>query len=227
MQIIKQNKVNIKKILIILLCLLGVVGIVFAADRTSQTNSPITDNNNVVEIQQNTENYIEYWKKDSPAMQAIVKFVEDSADETSERYIPVEDRMPIKIFIDSGGGDLCATLTMIDAIEASKTPVWTINIGTAYSGGFFTFIAGHKRFAYPHATFLYHEGSTMNGGDAGKFRNFAEFYDKQLQMLKNITLKYTNISDELYESKKRDDWWITTDEAIELGICDEIWGIQK
>ena len=139
-----------------------------------------------------------------------------------ENNIPVEERQPIKIYVDSGGGDLNATLTMIDAIQMSKTPVWTINVGCAYSGGFFTFIAGHKRIAYEHSTFLYHEGSTMNGGDAGKFRNFAEFYDKQLQMLKNITLKYTNISDELYESKKRDDWWITSDEAIELGICDEI-----
>ena len=154
------------------------------------------------------------------SVEAFIRFF-NQLDE--EENIPIEDRQPIKIFIDSGGGDLCATLTMIDAIEASKTPVWTINIGTAYSGGFFTFLAGHKRFAYPHATFLYHEGSTINGGDAGKFRNFAEFYEKQLQMLKAITLKYTNISDELYESKKRDDWWITADEAMELGICDEYW----
>lgn len=154
------------------------------------------------------------------SVEAFIRFF-NQLDE--EENIPIKNRQPIKIFIDSGGGDLCATLTMIDAIEASKTPVWTINIGTAYSGGFFTFLAGHKRFAYPHATFLYHEGSTMNGGDAGKFRNFAEFYEKQLQMLKTITLKYTNISDELYESKKRDDWWITADEAMELGICDEYW----
>lgn len=158
------------------------------------------------------------------SIEAFIRFFNQLDDEEN---IPIEDRQPIKIFIDSGGGDLCATLTMIDAIQASKTPIWTINIGAAYSGGFFTFISGHKRFVYPHATFLYHEGSTMNSGDAGKFRNFAEFYDKQLQMLKDITLKYTNISEELYESKKRDDWWITADEALELGICDEIWELNK
>ena len=152
-------------------------------------------------------------------IEAFIRFFNQLDDENE---IPIKDRMPIKIYVDSGGGDLSATLTIIDAIKMSKTPIWTINIGCAYSGGFFAFIAGHKRIAYEHSTFLYHEGSTMNGGDAGKFRNFAEFYDKQLQMLKNITLKYTKISDELYESKKRDDWWLTTDEALELGICDEI-----
>ena len=153
------------------------------------------------------------------AIEAFIRF-HNQWDE--ENNIPVEERKPIKLYIDSGGGDLCATLTMIDAIKMSKTPIWTINLGCAYSGGFFTFVVGHKRIAYPHSTFLYHEGSTMNGGDAGKFRNFAEFYDKQLKMLKDITLNNTNISNELYEEKKRDDWWLTAEEALELGVCDEI-----
>ena len=70
-----------------------------------------------------------------------------------DRQIPVECREPIKIYIDSPGGYLTDTFTMIDAIKLSKTPVWTICTGTAYSGGFFTFIAGHKRIAYPTASF--------------------------------------------------------------------------
>ena len=111
---------------------------------------------------------------------------------------------------------------MIDAIKMSTTPIWTINIGAAYSGGFFTFIAGHKRFAYPLSTFLYHEGSTGNIGDAGKFRNFADFYDKQLDMLKAITTQNTRITDEMYRDHKKDDWWMTAEEALELGVCDEI-----
>lgn len=151
------------------------------------------------------ENYIRFWNRQ---------------DEL--KNIPVEERKPIKIYIDSQGGSLTDTFTIIDAISLSKTPVWTINIGTAYSGGFFSFIAGHKRIAYPSASFLYHEGACGNTGDAGKFRNFAAFYEKQLNYLKTITLKYTKISEEEYEKHIKDDWWITADEAIDLGICDEI-----
>lgn len=153
------------------------------------------------------------------AVEGMIRFWNTQDDENN---IPAEEREPIKIYIDSNGGDLIATFTMVDAIRLSKTPVWTINIGSAYSGGFFTFIAGHKRFTYPLASFLYHEGSTGNVGDAGKFQNFAAFYKKQLGNLKDITLKYTNISPELYEEKRRDDWWIDSNEAIELGIADEI-----
>lgn len=136
--------------------------------------------------------------------------------------IPVEERQPIKIYIDSCGGNLSDTFTMIDAIEMSKTPVWTIATGCAYSGGFFTFIAGHKKIAYPHATFLFHEGETGQSSDAGKFRNYAEFYVKELDKLKDITLKYTNITPEDYKEHIKDDWWFTAEEALNLGICDEI-----
>lgn len=139
-----------------------------------------------------------------------------------ENGILEEDRIPIKIYIDSPGGSLLASFTIIDSIKMSKTPVWTINIGTAYSGGFFIFINGHKRFCYQHSSFLYHEGATEVGGDAGKFQNFAAFYKTQLAELKNIVLNCTKITSEFYEEIRRDDFWMDADKAIELGVADEI-----
>lgn len=139
------------------------------------------------------------------------------------KRIPVEEREPIKIYIDSNGGCLTDTFTMIDAIEMSKTPIWTIVTGSAYSGGFFTGITKcAKRIAYPHASFMFHEGSTSTGGDAHKFRNYADFYEKELEQLKNHVLKSTKISEEKYESIKRDDFWLTAEEALEYGVIDEI-----
>ena len=139
-----------------------------------------------------------------------------------EEQIPIEERQPIKILVNSPGGEVMATMTIIDSIKNSKTPIWTVNTGTAYSGGFFIFICGHKRFAYPHSSFLFHEGSTGTVGDAHKFNNWADFYKKVLAKLRNITLINTDISEELYDDHSKDDWWLFADEAIELGICDEI-----
>jgi ATP-dependent Clp protease protease subunit len=141
-----------------------------------------------------------------------------------ERNIPVEEREPIKLYIDSWGGWLVSAFTIINAIELSKTPVWTINVGAAYSAGFFIFIAGHKRFAYPLSSFLFHEGSTGGGEgmDAHKFRNHADFYSKQIQQLKEHTLKYTKITEEDYKKIEKDDYWLTAQEALAQGVCDEI-----
>lgn len=153
------------------------------------------------------------------AVDSVIRFW-NKADE--EANIPVEERKPIKLYLNSPGGYLTSTLTMIDAIKMSKTPVYTIAIGEAYSGGFFTFLAGHKRYAYPHASFLYHEGATSNGGDANKFRNFAKFYEVQLNQLKQVVLQNTKVTEEEYDKHIKDDWWLTAEEAIEYGIADEI-----
>ena len=139
-----------------------------------------------------------------------------------EEGLNIEERKPIKIYIDSCGGSLTDAFTIIDSIRMSKTPVITIATGCAYSAGFFIFISGHKRIAYPHASFLYHEGSATNGGTAGQFRNFADFYDIQLTQLKQIVLDYTDIDEDEYNKHKKDDWWMTAEDAINYGIADKI-----
>lgn len=152
-------------------------------------------------------------------IEAYIRFF-NKMDE--EQGLEVEDRQPIVLFIDSYGGDLNACFSIVDAIEMSETPIYTVNMGTAYSAGFFISIAGHKRFAYPHASFLYHEGSAGNQGTANQFENFSAFYKKQLNMLREHTLKHTKISEEKYNEIKKDDFWMTAPEALELGVIDEI-----
>lgn len=129
---------------------------------------------------------------------------------------------PISIIIDSPGGSLTDTFTIIDAIKLSKTPVHTIVIGTAYSGGCLVAMTGHKRYAYPHASFMLHEGSTSTGGDSHKFINYSKFYQLQLKQLRDIVISNTKMTDEFYESIKRDDYWLTAEEAKEMGVIDEI-----
>lgn len=139
-----------------------------------------------------------------------------------KKGIDPKDRKPIKIYIDSNGGLLGDTLTMVDAIKLSKTPVWTICTGSAYSGGYFVFISGHKRIAYPHATFLFHEGATGTSGTSGQFENFSAFYKKQLESLKDIVLENTKITEKEYQEIKRDDVWYFANEGVEKGFVDEI-----
>lgn len=141
----------------------------------------------------------------------------DEADE-----IPLEEREPIKIYIDSPGGDLDATFSIIDSIALSKTPVWTITIGAGCSGAFFIGIAGHKRLGYPHSSYLFHEGCAQGGGDAHKYIQGVRFYEKKLSMLRKITLKYTRLTEEDYKKHKKDDLWMTAQEALKYGVIDEI-----
>ena len=171
--------------------------------------------------QTHRELYLEDVNPDAASgIEMIIRFWNNYDNELG---LKPEEREPIKLFIDSWGGHLTAAFTIINAIELSKTPVWTINIGAAYSAGFFIFITGHKRFAYGLSSFLFHEGSTgTDHMDAHKFRNQADFYSKQLKQLKAHTLKYTKLTEEDYAKIQKDDYWLTAEEAIEKGVADEI-----
>lgn len=142
------------------------------------------------------------------------------ADEVDD--IPIEERIPIVIVIDTPGGDLMATLSIIDCINMSKTPVWTVVTGTAYSGGFFIAINGHKRFGLENSSYLFHQGMCSYSSDAHKFSQHTKFYEKNLNKLKKMTLSKTGISEEEYEKYKEGDWWFTADEALRYNIIDKI-----
>ena len=139
-----------------------------------------------------------------------------------------EDRKPIKLIIDSCGGDLTACFSIIDAIELSKTPVHAYVIGNALSCGFLLTINCHKRFGYAHSTYLFHKGSAGIQGTADQVKSFTKYYDEvQLSQIKDFVLTKTNITPKKYKSIEKDDYYISAKEALKLGVIDEILGAKN
>ena len=130
---------------------------------------------------------------------------------------------PIKIYIDSWGGSLIDGFEIIDAIRTSEVPVYTYVTGAAYSCGLMIALAGDKRFAYPHSSFLLHEGSVGSEiQDAHKFKKYAEFYNIQLKQMKDYILERSNLTEAEYDTMSKDDNWFTADQALEKGFIDEV-----
>lgn len=136
--------------------------------------------------------------------------------------IPLEKRIPIKIYIDSPGGSLSTTFEIIDAIKNSKTAVHTIVTGEAFSGGFLIAIAGHKRYAFQNASLMLHEGSGGFFGDAHKVIQNMGYYESMLNRLKFHVINSTKITSENYDDHKKDDWYFSMRDALTLGIIDEV-----
>lgn len=136
--------------------------------------------------------------------------------------VPAEERAPIKIYIDSLGGDLDAGFSIISSIKTSTTPVYTYNIGRAWSYAFFILVCGHRRFGVQNSTYLFHEGSCGNLQDAHKYLNHAQFYARQLKGLRKIVLDNTQITEQEYDDHIKDDWWLDANEAYLYDVIDEI-----
>jgi ATP-dependent Clp protease protease subunit len=139
-----------------------------------------------------------------------------------DKDLPVEQRKPIKIFINCYGGDLVACNTIINTIQLSKTPVYTYNLGKAWSAGGLIFIAGHKRFTYKDSVVLIHQGSSGASGTTGQVIDQVEFQKRQEERVKAYILGNTKITPEQYKDKYKEEWFFFGDESIELGVADEL-----
>ena len=135
---------------------------------------------------------------------------------------PVEERKPIKVFIDSPGGDVCALYTTMKTIEISKTPVYTINYCTAYSAAADLLASGHKRYALPGTSVMVHSGSCMYGGTIEQAESMKKYFDKLGKKVTDYFLAHTKVESRVYKKKAPSDWYLDEDEALEYGIIDEI-----
>lgn len=139
--------------------------------------------------------------------------------------IPVEERKPILLYIASNGGSVDAGFALIDAIQTSKTPVYTINTGYWYSMGFLIGLAGKKRFAMPNATFLMHDGSNFIWTSGSKAQDQADFNRRVEARVKQYILDHSTLTSKEYDKKQRVEWYLFADEAKERGFIDQIIGV--
>lgn len=139
-----------------------------------------------------------------------------------DKDLAIEDRQPIKIFINSDGGYVATVLHVIDMIHLSKTPIYTIGMGRVYSAGGLLLMAGHKRYIFPHTSCLIHDGSSGAIGSIGKMIDNLEFTKELEKRIKQYILSSTRITEEIYDQNYRRDWFMFSEEIIKLGIADEI-----
>ena len=141
------------------------------------------------------------------------------------------ERKPILLYVVSNGGEVDSGFELIDVIRASKTPVYTINLGYQYSMGFLIGIAGHKRFAMHNAKFLIHDGSNFVYGSGNKGQDQIAFNRRVEERIREYILSSSTLEGEArealekeYDSKVRVEWYMFADEAKEKGFTDYIIG---
>lgn len=146
--------------------------------------------------------------------------IDNDKDSSEKNYT----RKPIHIYVNSRGGYVDDMWSLIDVILSSKTPIHTYCTGYAMSAGFQIYLAGHKRFISKHAKLLYHQVSGYNWGKYLDMKqDFKDVERDQTEIIKYI-LSRTKITKERIDEvvEKKIDWYIYSDEAIKLGIADEI-----
>lgn len=136
---------------------------------------------------------------------------------------PIEERTPIRIIIDCGGGHLSVSETVSNIIKMSKTPVYGIALGYVASGASIIYLSCHKKYALPNSVFVLHKGSCSGvSGTYDEIVAFARDYEKQMETLIDFYIKNTKYTEEEIDENIQTDWYIRIEEAQEKGLVDEV-----
>lgn len=140
---------------------------------------------------------------------------EDKGKETWERT-------PIKLMINSGGGDVQVMLTVIKTMKISKTPIYTICFSSAMSAAAEILAAGHKRYALPGTCVMVHSGSCSYGGTMEQAESCKKYVDSLTKKATDEFCANTKIDAKTLKKKGASDWYMDENEALERGVIDEI-----
>lgn len=133
-------------------------------------------------------------------------------------------RRPITILLDTPGGDTMEGLTVYSLLKTSATPIRVVTLSKCASIGMVIMLgATHgQRYAFENSTFLIHDGYVAYGDSLNKTQDTLEYNKKLDDRYRDAILANSKITSELYEVKKRVEWYITAQEALELGLIDHI-----
>jgi ATP-dependent Clp protease protease subunit len=134
------------------------------------------------------------------------------------------DNNDITMHIDSPGGSVKSGLSMVDVMEYIKSDIRTINTGMAASMGSVLLGAGTKgkRGSLRFSRTMLHQSSGGAGGNIQDARITMSEWEKINNTLFELLGGYCNKPAEVVMNDASRDLWLSSEEALNYGIIDEI-----
>lgn len=155
-----------------------------------------------------------------------------SAEEIVKQLLYLEsedDRTPIRMIINSPGGDVSAGLMLYDQMKGMTVPIETCCAGTAASMAVFLLAGGASggRSILKHGRVMLHEPLLSNteclNGSASSVQQTAEALLETKRCLTGLLARDTGRSPKEIESVlTRESRSFTAEEAVRFGICDAV-----
>jgi ATP-dependent Clp protease protease subunit len=132
---------------------------------------------------------------------------------------------PIKLIINSLGGNILDGFALIGVIENSFVPIYTYGYGSIMSMALPILVAGDKRFGHPLATFMYHEClDSVPYDKMSIIKENIEETDRLMDMYDDYLISRTSLTQKQLNKvkNKKTDWYFSSDEALSYNIINEI-----
>lgn len=140
-------------------------------------------------------------------------------------YLAREDSTkPIRMYINSPGGQVYAGMAIYDTMQQVECPVSTVAVGFTASFGTVLLTAGTKgmRYALPNATVHMHQPLGGAQGQASDIAIQAQEILRLRTTLNGILSYHTGQSEEKIAQDTDRDVYMTAKQAAEYGLVDEV-----
>ena len=136
-----------------------------------------------------------------------------------------DPKKDIQLYINSPGGVLTSALAIYDTMQYVRCPVSTVCIGSAASGAAVLLAAGEKgkRYSLPNGQILLHQVAVSGvSGEAIEVEIAAKQIIKLKERVNKILAKHTGQPLEKVERDTDRDFYLSSEEAKEYGLIDEV-----
>lgn len=131
---------------------------------------------------------------------------------------------PIKVFIDSPGGDVDAGFAIFDMMRFVKPEVYTIGMGLVASAGSLILLASPKnhRIGLPNSHYLIHQPLSGIRGVATEIEIHARELEKLRKKLNHLISLETGQDIAKVEQDTDRDYWMNAEEALSYGLISKV-----
>jgi ATP-dependent Clp protease protease subunit len=138
--------------------------------------------------------------------------------------LEAESEEPIRVFIDSPGGDADAGYALFDMMRFVKPPIFTIGMGLVASAGAIVLLAAPKenRVGLPNSHYLIHQPLSGMRGVATEIEIHARELDRLRRRINKLISDETGQPLEKVEKDTDRDYWMGAEEAQGYGLIARI-----
>ncbi len=131
-----------------------------------------------------------------------------------------ESAEPVRVFIDSPGGDADAGYAIFDMMRFVKPPVTMIGMGLVASAAALILLAAprERRVGLPNSHYLIHQPMSGSRGVATEIEIHAKEIEKLRARINRLISGETGQPLEKVEKDTDRDYWMNADEAVAYGL---------
>ena len=143
-----------------------------------------------------------------------------------ENFVAKKKRKELLLMICSEGGDMSAAFALIDVMRSSNIFIKTVGLGQIASAGLLIFLAGSpgRRTLTPNTSIMSHQYAWGNDGKHHELMATLKEFDLTQKRMVAHYVQCTGLSEEEIKQTllPAHDVYLSAEEALKLGICDNI-----